>query len=295
LGEGESLTEYRHTKAVRLLNGMIQSWVTEGVHLWKYKEATLFLEKDVKSYDLGNSVGNATESYVETTLSADSASGTNTVVVTSSDGMSSGDFIGIELDDGSAQWTTINGAPVGTTVTLTDNLTGDASSGVQVKAYTTKITKPSQITQARFEDSSTNEIECIKYNRTDYFKLSNKSTTGASTQIYFNPLNEVTRIYVWPVSDTTFKKLNFTYYPDFEIFVSALNEPDFPKEWYRCLVWNLAEELAVTEGYGDSNPIYAAIQRKAQELFSKMHAYDAEFGILSISAEDTTGQVSNVY
>ena len=59
--------------------------------------------------------------------------------------MSDADNIGIELDDGTIQWTTINGAPAGSTVTLTDALTDDVASGNAVYVYTAKTNRPMKL------------------------------------------------------------------------------------------------------------------------------------------------------
>jgi len=292
--EGESLTNSQLEKAKRKLNAMIQTWQSDGVHLWKYREATLFLEKDTQNYLLGNSQGNATESYSETTLSADAVLGAGTIDVTSASGIATTYYIGIELDDGTAQWTTVNGAPAGTTITLTDVLTGAASSGNQVKCFATKINKPVKILQARYVQSDTSEIECSEFkSRDEYFRLSNKATTGAVTQYYYNPLLKDTKLYVWPVADETFRLFKFTYYPEFDIFDTALNEPDFPSEWYECLIYNLAERLATSYGMSEQNSKYQTIVRKAAEFYNKMNGFDSGEDILRIINTDSVS--FNVY
>jgi hypothetical protein len=67
-----------------------------------------------------------------TTLSSGASATDTTIDVTSATGVTSGDIIGILLDDGSTQWTTVNGAPSGTTITITDALTGNTASGNSV-------------------------------------------------------------------------------------------------------------------------------------------------------------------
>lgn len=68
---------------------------------------------------------------VNTTIKAGNPASENdaTVEVTSIAGLSSGDPIGIILDDGTQHKTTINGAPAGSTVTLTTAISGDAAAG----------------------------------------------------------------------------------------------------------------------------------------------------------------------
>jgi hypothetical protein len=55
---------------------------------------------------------------LDTSLAADGVASTLTLNVTTVTGITSGDIIGIQLDDGKAHWTTVNGTPVGNVVTL---------------------------------------------------------------------------------------------------------------------------------------------------------------------------------
>lgn len=66
---------------------------------------------------------------VDTTLTANEPTAETSMAVTSIAGFSNGDFIGIELDDGTQHQTTINGAPAGTTIILADGLPSAAASG----------------------------------------------------------------------------------------------------------------------------------------------------------------------
>lgn len=293
--EGESITSSQRTKATRKLNYMIQAWQADGVHLWKYREATLFLEKDTQSYLLGNSQGNATENFVETTINTDAILGASTIDLVDSTGILDGYYIGIHLDDGTAQWTTVNGNPIGNTVTLTDVLNDSVSSNNEVKSYETKITKPVKILQSRYVSGTNSEIECFEYNRSDYFRLSDKSTTGATTQFYYNPLIKETKLYVWPVADKTFRLFKFTYYPEFDIFNEALDTPDFPSEWYECIVYNLAEKIAPSVGMSEQTSTYQTISRKAREFYDKLSGFDSDDGIIRIMNHDNTGISLNVY
>jgi len=65
----------------------------------------------------------------ETTLSALAVKGATEIEVTSVSGISDADKIVVELDNGAYIWTTVDGTPDGTTVTLTHGLTGHAATG----------------------------------------------------------------------------------------------------------------------------------------------------------------------
>lgn len=76
----------------------------------------------------------------ETTLGANASKGDTEITVASATGMADGYQIAVTLDNGSYIWTTINGTPDGTTVTLTDALLGNATSGDTVY-FTSSLNK----------------------------------------------------------------------------------------------------------------------------------------------------------
>lgn len=75
-------------------------------------------------------------SALDTTLSSGSSIGSTTVVLNSVAGIASGDVISIRLDDGSTDWTKVNGTPVGNAVTLLVGLTSAAASGNRATSNT---------------------------------------------------------------------------------------------------------------------------------------------------------------
>jgi hypothetical protein len=281
LSEGESLTNDQVVSANRTLNRMIKHWQSHGIHLWKYREGTLFLQQGIPSYDLGSTGDNATESFIATSLAADETAGSNTITVDDATGILDGDYIGIVLNGNDAQWTTVNGSPVGNVITLTANLTGDADTGQYVYAYTTKITRPLLVTSGRFRTNSTNEIPMRSISRQEYFDLPNKITQGESVQWYYNPLLDNGKIYIWPTANDATNYINFTFFPDFEDFDQALNTADFPVEWLDTIVFNLAERLATQ--YGITGVTYDRIVTRATQLLEESKGWDIEKSSIEFS------------
>ena len=274
LSEGRSISANQRTKAIRKLNAMIQTWQSEwNINVWKNREATLFLEKGKQSYLLGNNQANATENFVKTTISVAATSGASTITVADDTDILNGDFIGIVLTDGSAQFTTVNGAPAANVVTLADVLTDDVDSGADVVAFTTKITKPLRITQMQqsaLADNST-DIYAIEYNRDEYFRLASKSTEGSALQFYYNVNIDDTKLFAWPTAATTFDIMKFTYQPQFDIFKNNIDTPDFPPEWYETLKYNLAKRLGTSFGFTTKQPSpYTDVVEMADNLYRKL-------------------------
>lgn len=276
LSEGRSLSSEQYDKAKRKLNSMISTWQSQdNINIWKNKEATLFLEQGVPTYQLGNDQANATENFVETTVSIDATAGASSITVDDATGIADGYFIGIVLTDGSAQFTTVNGAPAGNVVTITDVLEQDVNSGAAVVSYETKISKPLRLTQVYYQGlgQTSSDIYAIHYNRDEYFRLADKTTQGAPIQYYYNVNIEDVTLYVWPTSATTFDKLKFTYQPAFDIFNNNQDTPDFAPEWYEALVYNLAKRIGSSYGMTrkTAGP-YSDVADEADRLYREMRA-----------------------
>lgn len=243
IADGENPTDSQTKDAAIKLDYMVKDIQKTGVHLWSEELATLFLSKGQESYVLGDTA-NATESYTATTLSADAAASDTTISLTSTTDALAADFIGVVLDDGTLFWTTI---VIPATTTITDGLSGVASSGNAVYYYTTKIGKPLRIPEAR---RSTNNIDLrmFKLGRQDYLQLPNKSSRGTPTNYYYKPNKDSGIFYIWPTADSVSQFINFSYYKPLSVFSTSGSDADFPNEWLRALVTNLAVWLAQSDG-----------------------------------------------
>jgi hypothetical protein len=149
LEEGEAVTGEPFAAGKRAANMMFKSWQQQGVHLWTKAEGILFLNPDQKSYVLPTTQC-ALDSFGYTTLDGDHiATDTTLAVVDTSPenqtALANADNVGIELADGTRYWTTVNGAPTATGITLTAGLSGAASDGATIFWYTTGITRPSRL------------------------------------------------------------------------------------------------------------------------------------------------------
>lgn len=110
LAEGETLTAEQEEDGAEDLNLMFKAWQAQGLHLWTYKEAELFLEKNKSKYLLGPTGDNASceSDVVKTTLSANETAGSTTLDLTDIVTLATNDNVGIVLDDGTIQWTTFS-------------------------------------------------------------------------------------------------------------------------------------------------------------------------------------------
>ena len=276
IGRGVTMNADMVNNFAMALNAMVKSLQAEGVRVWTHAEATLFPQASQAKYTLGpSSTDHCTQSYVTTQLAADAADAASTITVDSITGISSGDYIGIVVDDGSVHWTTVNGAPSGSTITLTDALDDSASEDARVYAYTTKITRPLLITDARRHNVSDNrDISIRRISRTDYQALPNKTSTGLANSLFYDPQLSDGYLYIWPVPDAVTEIVTFTWRRPIEDFDAAGDNPDLPQEWIAALQWNLALEM--TAEYPVSDQLYSRIERMAARHLANVSGFDRD-------------------
>jgi hypothetical protein len=233
----------------RKLNLIYKQWNSQtdfapGLKMWTRRRATMFLQKDQSIYSLGPSGDNATESYVETSLTANAANGASTLTVASVTGMTSGDFVGVKLNTGAIFWTTINGAPSFPTVTLTAVTTGAAASGNPVFTYTTKMRRPFEILSAQIKDSDdVHSLVNTKMMLGEYESIGVRSTEGTPQNLYFEAQRTNAKIYLDVEPDNTSSVLTMVYTSYIEDTTATTDQVDFPAEWFKPLSWQLTIDI----------------------------------------------------
>jgi hypothetical protein len=225
----------------RGLNQMTKQWQGDGLHVWTVTEATLFPQAEQVAYGAGaGATDHITQTYVQTELSADEASGQTVLSIESTTGISNADNIGIVLDDGTIHWTTVSGAP-STTVTIASALTDSASSGNAVFAYTNKIVRPLKIVDARRHNIvSGDDMPIEMVSRRDYLALPQKEEPGTINQMFYDPQLGIGKLKLWQPPVAVEDLVGFTWWRPIEDFSAAGDNPDLPQEWIGALMWNLA-------------------------------------------------------
>ena len=258
------------TSGTETLNMMIKSWQIDKLFLWLNEEVCLFQQYNTQFYAVGPSGDNCgllVDSF-KTQIATAAASAASTITVDDDDDMTDGDYIGIELDGGTIQWTTINGTPASNVVTLTAALTGAVAVDRWVFTYTTKISRPLQITEARVRD--TDDVDSpltIVKSRTQFLAQTDKTSKGRVLEIHYNPDITNGQLYVWPVCGTgdITDRIIMSVQRVIEDFDASANNFDGPPEALAALVWNLAVWLApeygvdLTTGKGTSVTAMAGI------------------------------------
>lgn len=287
VGEGQTATASMITDAAQELNRMVKAWMNQGAHLWTYQDLIVFMTVGQESYNIGSTGDKATSVYVKTELSADAASGASQITVDSAVGITTGDKVGVVLDDGSLHWTT--GTVSGSTITLADNLTAAASTDNHVYAYTNIASRPLRISFARMKINDGNEIPMAKVSQAEYMSIPNKKNQGTPTQFFYDKRLTNGKIYLWPapssVNDTFHARGEFLI----EDFDSVTDEAYFPVEWLNALVYNLAVGLSFEYGALEDET-YLKLKDKADYELNQALAFDSDDTYVRIVPASYEGQ-----
>lgn len=246
-----------------VLNAMLNGWQIDGIDIWLDQEIVVFMSANAEYYDLGPSGDEACElrDMVKTQLSADIAANETDITVDSITGFANEDNVGVVLANNTIHWDTANGAPANSTITLATGLAGAANEDAYVFGYTSGITRPIEILEARVRDVSDNdEPVAVLQSRNEFFSHTDKTSQGETQEVYYDPLLTNGRLYVWPVcgNDNIDDRLILSCKRRiYDIDDPANDNFDVPDEVLNAVIWNLAAELAPEYGR-ESAAIYQA-------------------------------------
>lgn len=297
IGDGDTPNVTQLSESAILINMLIKHWKTYDIQLWVRKYGFVLPVSNVSQVIIGAEGGHAVTGYDYTTTSVISTSGTSTVTVTTVTGISAGDQIGIELEDGTMQWTTINGAPAGSVVTLTASLSDDVAVGAAVYTYTQSSqrgTRPAKILEAWRRQSSETAANVLDTPMTmlseqDYNNLPNKGENGPPIQYWPDQTLGLStsghpgnlEFNFWPRFESGDYVIVYRYIKIFDDLDAATNDVEFPQEWFLPLMIGLAWLLSAKHGI----PL-----KERQMLFNEMQFlalaardYDQEQGSIFLS------------
>lgn len=267
------------TDFAEALNAMVKAWQADGLYVWTSTEGILFPQLEQSRYTLSTtSTDKAAGAYVATALSADALIGATSITVDSITGISNADNIGVQLDDGTLDWSTVSGAPSGSTIVMAAGLGDSVSDGALVLTYTTNIVRPLKILSARrFNLISEIETPLDEMDRAEYFEQPNKSNAGTPTSFFYDRrggANTSGYFYLWPEPGSVEDAIKFTFARPIQDFSVAGDDADLPQEWFKALISNLAFEMA--DDF-DVPPVkYARLEKRAAIDLAKVTSWETE-------------------
>lgn len=273
------------TMAARKLNMLVKQWMgvadfAPGLKTWTNKRAYLFLQKSEGVYTLGptttatGATNKWASSYVSTTIGAAEAAGQTVLTLTDGSIFADTNRIGIVLDTGYIQWTTVSGAPSGNDVTVAAALTAAAAVGNRVFGYATTVQgrRPLHILHAAFRDTSNTDRMIEPMSLLDYEGISVKMTESDPTAYYYEA--QLTDGYLYfnsEVSDVT-DVVRIVYASPTEDFDAAANDADYPQEWLRPLALGLTLELCGNFHQEARAPYFKALRDEALAIARSTNA-----------------------
>ena len=260
--------------AARLLNMMLKAWVADGLHLWKIRPFTILLEKNKQYYDLSSTGDNASFTMNDTTMRIAGVANDTILQVTTTTGMTAGDYIGIELDDDTLHETTIATVTDSDTVVITTGIASASAISSRVYWYTNKIPRPLALENINVVNSSDQSRPVSQISREEYYGLTNRTSAGEIVQAYFDPKLTNSRLYVYNVPNTVDKVLECVGYFPVEDMDSAANDFDIPQEWYLAVKTNLSVLLGPS--YGARTEQMRALKAIAMEEKERVMGWDKE-------------------
>lgn len=287
LGEGETCTSAQYSEGANLLNMIVKLRAADGMPLWAMKRGMILPFSGASSI---NTTSHVVSSYDTTTLSADAAAAATSLTITAAGNTANSDQIGIELDDGSIDWTTISSGGGTTSLVIASGLSSAASSGNRIYYYTASVdripSRPLRIVDANMLQISDNHSWSIDVlARHDYYALGNRTTEGVPNGIYYDAVlgsetadptaNWYGTIYVYPRFSNGDYVIEFTYQRPFQDFDASTDNIDFPQEFYLPLMLELAAVLGPKAG---------VTKEERAALFSEAKAYREE-ALTTVTAE----------
>lgn len=263
------------------MNDTLVHWQSQGTHLWTETEAFLPLNINQQEYSLGVGGDHCFTSYVYATTAAAYTTSTTAIAVNSTVGMTNGDYIGIELANGSRFWTVILNVVDGLNLTLVAGISSASLAGATVYSYASKIDRPLRVVGARYAMTyDDGEVPLVQWARSEYFDQPVKSAQTSVNQWYYSPQLDLGKLKVWGVASKCTEVIRFTFIKPQYIAEDQSENVLIPVEWYLPLKWAVASELAVT--YGLDPTRIQLIEMKASKFLAQALDNDEELAPFSV-------------
>lgn len=271
-GVGEEVSAEEINICVRELNAIMKFWQTQGFHIWKLPEATLFLRKGQDTYELGTDSVYCGSDIKETSLKFEAFK--NQTQIYLNDLPNVGDRLGITMVCGEIFLTKVKEINE-YLITLEDALPNKACCCSKVYYFSENISKPLKIMQARRElDGSIVPMNYLEQEQ--FFKLVNYSENGTPLNYTYMPKIDTGTLKIWHAPDNSHTMMKFVYEQEFEVFEVSKDSPDIPYEWIEPLTWELAYRISANFGLGLDEREW--LKAQAKETLEQAKRFDQETG-----------------
>lgn len=249
------------TMALTRLNMLVKQWQgtadgAPGIRINTRQRITLMLAKGQQTYTIGPAATDSRASTLmgRTTVNTNYVSGTSIIAAANTDtttypgttvAMTSVDFIGVQLNDGTIGWTTLNGTPGSTTLTLTAGFSVAAGVGNYIWWFTARAQRFPVLETAVLHNAQGIDMPLRIYREVlDYEKLPDKGADSDPWAILCEPLRLNTRITLSAQPQDVTKQINLTVLYPAEDYDASSNDIAYPQEALLALSAALAKVCA---------------------------------------------------
>ena len=140
--------------------------------------------------------------------------------------------------------------------------------------------KPLKVIQGFYRNSQMTpniDTPVMLLSKQEYNVLGSKFSTGTANSIFYDPKTTYGLLYVYLTPDLNAQtniSLHLVSQMPLDDISASSSIPDFPNEWMNCLVWNLADQLAIE--YGVPMNYRTEIAQRAQVYKEQLNSWDVE-------------------
>ena len=288
LEEGATPTAQAIENSSLVLNMMLKDWMTDGIKLWTVTELTIPLKANQTTYTIGPSsvydlntnkplrliqsflrnVSNVTDQVAKVSLLSGGSG--YTVQPTNP----------VDCTGGTGTGAQFNLTYSGTTVTsalLSNNGGSDYSVGDVLTMTGGTFTTPATVVVESLLNTFI-DLPMSILSQQEYNILGSKFNTGTVNSVYYWPYATYgeLKVFLTPNSSTsTTYELHITVQRPIEDITTANQTFDFPSEWFQCLRWGLASEIAAD--YGLPLDKLGGVIARAEQYKQRLMAWDTEY------------------
>jgi hypothetical protein len=161
---------------------------------------------------------------------------------------------------------------------------GDSNSVTyyDTQAPTTAITdRPLKAIQGFYRNKSVTpyiDTPCLILSKQEYNVLGSKFSTGVTNSFFYDVKSTYGLLYLYLTPDLS-AATNLEFHMVVQLPLNDISTsssiPDFPNEWFNCLVWNLADQLALE--YGVPLNYRQEIAMRANTYREALNSWDVDY------------------
>lgn len=134
--------------------------------------------------------------------------------------------------------------------------------------------RPLRVLMAFIRNPQGNDTVLQQVSRQEYMSLGVKTSQGTPNQFYYDPQLDNGKLFLYNVPNGTGYTVHLQVQSPISDVTNPASTPEFPSEWFNCLKFGLADQLALE--YGVSAQVRAELSRRADKYLEEMTDWSQE-------------------